>query len=376
MSKKVLICLYYYEPNISWLTIYAKNLAEWLVNKWYDVTVYCWKHEKKLKNFEIINWVKIKREFVLCKIWKWVIMPFYFLKTILLSKNFDIINFHFPNADLWLSSLFIKKEKLFITYHCDMIFENGVLNKFINFFSYLFMDLALKKSKYIIWNSKNYFQNSYFKKYSYKFIEILPVINFDNLENNKHKSINLNNNIIKKNDLVIWYLWRISKEKWIDLLIESSKNFKKTKILIWWNYKNIIWWSNIKKLENIKNKNCYFLWEVTNEQKKDFFSKIDVLVLPSINSLESFWIVQIESLYFNKPIIVSNMAWVNFLVNETWFWYTFETWDKNDLIKKINLFRKNIEFFKNHEKNLILNKKILEIYDKNSPLNNYIKIFN
>jgi len=376
MSKRVLICLYYYEPNVSWLTIYAKNLAEWLVNKWYDVTVYCSKHEKKLKNFEIINWVKIKREFVLWKIWKWVIMPFYFLKLILLSKNFDIINFHFPNADLWLSSLFIKKEKLFITYHCDMIFENGILNKFINFFSYLFMNLALKKSKYIIWNSKKYFQNSYFKKYSYKFIEILPVINFDSLENNKHKSINLNNNIIKKNDLVIWYLWRISKEKWIDLLIEALKNFKKTKILIWWNYKNIIWWSNIKKLENIKNKNCYFLWEITNEQKKDFFSKIDVLVLPSINSLESFWIVQIESLYFNKPIIVSNMSWVNFLVNETWFWYTFKTWDKNDLINKINLFRKNIEFFKNHEKKWLLNKKIIEIYDKNSPLNNYIKIFN
>lgn len=37
-----------------------------------------------------------------------------------------------------------KKRKLFITYHCDMIFENGVLNKFINFFSYLFMDLAFK----------------------------------------------------------------------------------------------------------------------------------------------------------------------------------------------------------------------------------------
>lgn len=376
MSKKVLICLYYYEPNVSWLTIYVKNLAEWLVSKWYDVTIYCAKHEKNLKNFEIINWVKIKREFVLWKFWKWVIMPFYFIKTIFLSKNFDIINFHFPNADLWLSSLFIQKEKLFITYHCDMIFEKWLLNKFINFFSYLFMNLALKKSRYIIWNSKKYFQNSYFKKYSYKFVEILPVINFDNLENSKNKSINLNNNIIKKNNLVIWYLWRISKEKWIDLLIESLKNIKKTTILIWWNYKNIIWWSNIKKLKNIENKHCHFLWEISNEEKKDFFSKIDVLVLPSINSLESFWMVQIESLYFNKPIIVSNLDWVNFLVNETWFWYTFKTWDKNDLLKKINLFRKNIEFFKNHEKKWLLNKKIIEIYDKNSPLNNYIKIFN
>jgi hypothetical protein len=68
-------------------------------------------------------------------------MPKFFLKVAVRAKKFDIVNLHFPNADLGISSLFIPKEKLVITYHCDLFLGKSFINQLIQKISFLFMYL-------------------------------------------------------------------------------------------------------------------------------------------------------------------------------------------------------------------------------------------
>lgn len=372
--KKILICLYYYEPYVSWLTIYAKNLAEWLVKKWHEVTIYCSQHDKVLPLKEEINWVKVIREKVLCSFWKWVIIPKFFIKASIMSKKFDVVNFHLPNADLWLASLFINKNKLIITYHCDINLWKWLINNFIQKISFILMNIALNKTKYIVWNSKKYFENSYFKKYINKFVQIYPPINFEWIDKwNEKIDITENSDIYK-----IWFLWRIVYEKWINFLLEAildkSLSEKNIHLYIWWDFKNVRWWSVMWELTDLIEKTkdrVTFLWNIDKDQLKDFYSKIDVLVLPSIDPLESFWMVQVESMFNNTPVIASNMPWVSEVVEKTWFWLLSIPKSSKDLAKQILKMINSKENYKNFKWENILKNKVLTEFSFEKTLLDY-----
>ncbi len=378
IKKKVLLALYYYDPYVSWLTIYAKNLAQDLALKWYDVTVFCAQHEKDLPLNETINWVKVIREKVLFNLWKWVIMPFFWLKTALMARKMDAVNLHFPNADLWLSSLFIKKEKLFVTYHCDINLWAWFVNKTIQAISFFLMNIALKRAKNIVWNSKSYFEASYFKKYIDKFVWIYPPIDFKKIWAWTEATEIPENDWIYK----IWFLWRIVYEKWINFLLEAllderlkDKNFH---LYLWWDYKAVRWgsvmWELSWLIEQTKDK-ITFLWNLNTTQLKDFFSKLDVLVLPSIDPLESFWMVQVESMFNNTPVIASNMPWVNEVVNKTGFGYLTIPKSSADLAIQIEKMIQEKEKYRELRKNNTIKETVLKDFATEKTVEDYIKVF-
>ena len=378
MKKKILICLYYYDPYVSGLTIYASSLAKWLVKSWYEVTVFCAQHDKNLPLQEEIDWVNIIRHKVLANFWKWVIMPTFWLKAIFLAMKHDIVNLHFPNADLGLSWLFIPKNKLYITYHCDINLWKWFVNKTIEKISFFLMWLSMFKAKNIIWNSKNYFLNSHFKKYKNKFVWIYPPIDFKTLDEW------INSVWIEKNDEVykIGFLWRIVYEKWINFLLKAidSKHLRNINfhLYLWWDFQNVRWWSvkaDLEKLVNLNKDKITFLWNIDKSFLKDFYSSIDVLVLPSIDPLESFWMVQVESLFCNTPLIASDMPWVNEVINKTWFWLLAKPKSSQDISEKLFEMYKDLPKYKTLAKDDILKNTALKTFAFDNTINDYINLY-
>jgi glycosyltransferase involved in cell wall biosynthesis len=53
-----------------------------------------------------------------------------------------------------------------------------------------------------------------------------------------------------------------------------------------------------------------FLGVLNPQQMADFYTACDVLVLPSINSTESFGLVQVEAMLCGTPVVASNLPGV------------------------------------------------------------------
>jgi len=60
-----------------------------------------------------------------------------------------------------------------------------------------------------------------------------------------------------------------------------------------------------------------FLGEVKSEDMGSFYSLIDVLVLPSINSTEAFGMVQVEAMMVGVPVVASDLPGVRVPIQKT-----------------------------------------------------------
>jgi len=371
-KKSILIVLYYYLPYVSGLTGYVRDLAENLVKKGHRVTVLATRHDKALPAKEVINGVNVVRVPVLLKVSKGVVAPTFWLQTIRIARTSDVVNFHLPLADVGLSSLFIKKEKIISTYHCDLNLGSGILNNIIEKLSFFLMNIVLQKSGKIVANSIDYFSHSYFKKYVHKAVQIYPPINeihFNPIDySNLLKKLSLDESSYK-----IGFVGRIVAEKGIRYLLQSMP-FMREKIedfyiIIAGEYGRVAGGSVINDLTSCAGENSdniIFAGFLKKNELLEFYSMIDVLVLPSIDPLESFGMVQVEALLCGTPVIATNLPGVRVVINQTGAGYLIEPKNSEDLAMKL------IEM---KEKPPEIDRRNLEQFSLETTINQYEMVF-
>lgn len=191
--------------------------------------------------------------------------------------------------------------------------SNFILNKFLN---YGYFNNA--KIKEVIYNSRKFNQN---------------LIQIDNRMNT--------------NDIVFGYIGTLIQYKGIEVLLDLFVNNKILK-----KYKILVAGSGEKKYENFlkqkyKAKNIIFLGQVKQEE---FFSNVDITLVPSLWE-EPLGMIVIESLLFGKPVITSNMGGLPEMI-ENGMGYIFDPKIKDDLVNKILLFIKNVNFFKANKESI------------------------
>ena len=100
-----------------------------------------------------------------------------------------------------------------------------------------------------------------------------------------------------------------------------------------------------------------------------FYSGLDVFVLPSINSLEAFGMVQLEAMFCGVPVIASDLPGVRTIVQNTKMGLICKKKDHVDLSKKI------IKILKNRDKYIIPKKEILKKYSNDVLVEKYLDIY-
>ena len=357
MKRKILIALTYYLPNISGLSLYAMILAEELAKKGGEIKVIGAKFESKLKKNEEINGVKVERMGGF-RLGKGFIMPNYWWKIGLLVEKSEIVIVNLPGVENFWTTLWAKilRKKLIAIFHCQFKSENIVLEKLVELFQSVCLILADK----IVVNSIDYIEgNGLLKKYQNKVLEIFPPI----------KTVATKENIKVEGEKVIGYLGRISKEKNLEVLIKAFRGLPSDYRLVLAGPEESVGEEKYKKMiEGMieKDDRIIKIGKIDNPVK--LFNRIDCLVLPSNNPLESFGMAAAEAIICGCPVIISDIPGVRLPVKLSKMGEIFENNNAEDLRKKIVIVCKNGKaFYKKRAKNLDLfdYKKTVEDYEKN-----------
>lgn len=344
---KILIELTYYRPHISGLTIYVERLARAFVNRGHSVTVLTSQYDKALPREEILDGVRVIRVPVLMRISKGVVMPTFGWYANRLVRESDVISLHLPQLDaagLAIRGKILKKPTL-ITYHCDLQMPPGALSQLANYAVNLMNLLAARITDRIISYTEDYAINSpYLIKYKSKLEVIpppveLPIINRKIRQSFRTKFLPNNHKPI------IGIAARFATEKGVEVLLKSLDAIikKHPKAQVWFAgpYKNILGEEQyFKKCEPllkqyINSKHWKFLGPLSPSEMSAYYPNLDVLVIPSLNSTESFGLVQIEAMMNGIPVVASDLPGVRQPVMQHKFGRVIPVGDSSALSKSI-----------------------------------------
>ena len=367
---RILIELTYYRPHTSGLTIYVERLARSLVRRGHEVTVLTSQFDKELPREEYIEGVRVVRVPVLFRISKGVIMPTFGTIANRLVLEHDVISLHLPQLDalgLAIRGRLLKKPTV-ITYHCDLKMPVGILSWLANRLVDLMNNLAALFAHRIVAYTQDYADHSLFlKRFSRKLLFIDPPVELPKVTNKEIVSFRKVNNLGAQSP-VIGIAARFASEKGIEVLLNAFpkviNEFPDAQIWFAGPYKNILGEEKyyhrlapqIQEFE--KRGHWKFLGNLNPEQMAAFYPNLDVLVIPSLNSTESFGLVQIEAMINSVPVIASNLPGVRQPVTQLHLGKIFPVGDSKSLSDCI------IEILK---KPIILKNMQMQIIKRFSP---------
>jgi glycosyltransferase involved in cell wall biosynthesis len=212
--------------------------------------------------------------------------------------------------------------------------SNDLIRMTPSYTSWIYKLILFKKSIHTIFVS-NSSKNLWEKDLKVKFNNINSSVIYSPIKN-----ISIVNSPKKNNSnvLAIGFLGSISSLKNIEIVFHALYQLKKEdakfkfSFIICGDGNNI---GNLKQLSNYLNiDDCVFYESISNDVSI-FFSKIDVLIQPSLN--ESWGLVAIESMISKKPVIMTNRSGLMDIFEDNIHCLYFDPTDAGDLSSKISL---------------------------------------
>lgn len=315
MKKTILFALNYYTPYVSGMTEFARLMAEELVREGYKVKVLTARHDPSLARREIIHGVPVERCSVQLKISKGTISIPFLYRVMQEARRFDVVSLHLPMLEAGLLSLLINKEKIIPMYQCDIHLPKSLWNTLIMRVMDFSHKVCFMRSKTIWVTSIDYALHSRaVSHYKDKMTEVGGTV----------KQITPGR-YVREGRYKIGFCGRIVEEKGIDVLIRAFGLLRQkgvdAELLIAGDYENVAGGSIYPKLARYikqhKIAHVRFLGCLPEEELGAFYSSLDVFVLPSVNALEAFGLVQVEAMMCGTPVVASDLYGVRTIVQKT-----------------------------------------------------------
>jgi len=324
---RILIALTYYRPHYSGLTIYAEREARALAARGHQVTVLTSRYSPNLPAHENRNGVEIIRPKVWFHLSKGVIMPSMFYQAWRLVRKADVVHLHVPQLDAALISIFGKLfgKTIVLTYHCDLQLPDGFVHRLANWGSNQANHLTAHLSDLIVTNTQDYAEHSPFlRHFLNKTIPLYPPISVQTITADKLAAF-YQKYEIHPEQKVIGMVARLATEKGVEHLVQALpavlKRFPTTRVLFVGPYQDVIgeeqYARRILPMITSLGAHWSFLGTVSETEKTALFQASDVVVLPSLNSTESYGMVLVEAISCGKPVIASDLPGVRVPVLQT-----------------------------------------------------------
>lgn len=319
---RILTVLTYYRPHTSGLTIYAERMAKALVKLGHQVTVLTSQFDRSTPLEEIQDGVRIRRVPVLLRISKGVIMPsFGRIASAEINKH-DALLLHLPQFDAAGLALRgrLRKKPTVIIYHSDLTLPGGLFNWIVGAVIGLMNNLAAQFTHRISSYTEDFASHSpYLQRFADKVRVISPAVELPDASTAEVKAFGEKHNPDGKHP-VIAMATRFAAEKGVEVLLKALPAIleKYPGALIWFagQYQNVLGEEEyfqrlMPEIEQYQKKGQWkFLGNLDLRQMATFYPNIDVLVVPSTNSTETFGFVQIEAMMNGKPVVASELPGV------------------------------------------------------------------
>ena len=317
---RVLIALTYYRPHYSGLTIYTERVARALAERGHQVTVLTSRFDENLAPREDCNGVQVIRPKVWFHVSKGVIMPSMWLQAWKLARQSDVIHLHVPQLDAAPIALMGKllAKPVVLTYHCDLRLPTGFIHSMANQVSNLANHITVMASDVIVQNSLDYAEHSSFlRPYLKKLHPVYPPVEVSPVSQADLLAFRLKYGL-QEGERIIGVAARLATEKGVEYLAQALpivlERFPRARVLFVGPYQNLVgeeaYARHVAALIAPLQDRWSFLGIVPPTEMSAFFHESEVLVLPSINSTESFGIVQVEAMTCGTPVIATDLPGV------------------------------------------------------------------
>jgi glycosyltransferase involved in cell wall biosynthesis len=316
----VLLVLTYYHPHVSGLTIYVQRLATALAGRGHQVTVLTSRYDPALPAEEAIDGVRVVRAPVWFRVSKGVIMPAYPLLAWRLIRQNDVVSVHLPQFEASLLGLLgrLAGRPVVLTYHCDLQLPRGWFNRLVDRIVFVSNYLAGQLAQAAVAYTEDFAEHSHFlSRFLDKVYVIPPPVIMPAPDPAAGEAFRVDHDL--EGRPVVGMAARLATEKGVEVLIEAMPSllatFPRLKVLFAGQYEDVMgeeaYYQRLMPLiERLGQEHWEFLGVLTQGQMPAFFAACDVLVVPSLNSTESFGLVQVEAMLCGTPSIASNLPGV------------------------------------------------------------------
>lgn len=343
---KILEVLTYYRPWVSGLTIYVERLSRALVRQGHDVTVLTAQYDPHLPQYEVLDGVKIVRIPVAWRVSKGVLMPGFGPMAWRLARRTDVIHLHLPQFDApgvalrgrWLG------KPVVLTYHCDLQLPTGLFNRVVDKVVHLMNRAAGALSDAVVTYTRDYaLHTPYLSHYLNRKLHIIPPpVELDTADSTTVQTFRQKHQL--QGHKVIGISARLAAEKGVEVLLQALpqvlSRHPDALVLHAGPFQGIIgeeaYAARLEPLFAQYQAHYKRLGTLLGAELTAFYRNLDVLCICSLNSTESFGLVQIEAMQNNVPVAACNLPGVRQPVTMTGMGEVTAVGDPHALAAAIN----------------------------------------
>ncbi len=321
--------LTYYRPHTSGLTIYAERMARALAKRGHEVTILTSHFRRDLPYEERMDGVRVVRVPVLFRISKGVIMPTLGLHAWRWVLWSEVISLHLPQFDaagVALRGRWLKKPTV-LTYHCDLKLPMGPFNFIVNRVVDLMNEIAGRAAHRVVAYTQDFADHSpYLRRFAEKLVVIPPPVEMPPATPEAIAAFRARHNPQGKGP-IIGMAARFAAEKGVEVLLDALplilERYPQAQVWFAGQYRNVVGeGAYARRLMPVIRRyeeegHWRFFGVLSPQEMATFYPNLDVLTVPSLNSTESFGLVQVEAMLCGTPCVASDLPGVRQPVLQT-----------------------------------------------------------
>jgi glycosyltransferase involved in cell wall biosynthesis len=329
---RVLLALTYYRPHISGLTVYVERLSKALVEAGHTITVLTSRYEDSLPRESEDDGVRIVRAPVAARVGKGVLMPAHGRTAGRLIAEQDVVSIHVPQLEAAALALRARlhRRPSVMTYHCDLRLPAGLFNRAADSVVAVSNRVCAKLADAVVAYTEDYAQSVPLLRGVREKLEVIPPpVVMPSPSHAAVASFRRRHGLVSPDGsphATIGMASRFASEKGIDVLIAALPRliarFPDLQVAFAGPYEDIVGERDYRSRLAEPIRGLGDRWRFCGPldpvaEMPAFLGALDCLVLPSVNSTESFGLVQVEAMLCGTPVVASDLPGVRTVVRTT-----------------------------------------------------------